>query len=65
MKNLEKIQVIDPFTVRMILNEPESIILYITITGPISGWVIGFPTRLKWRLEVGTSDCGWVARARR
>jgi len=43
MKNLKEIQVIDPFAVRMILDQPDSLFLDKIIIGPIGGWVIGAP----------------------
>ena len=51
MKNLKEIQVIDPHTVRMILNKPDSLFLDRLIVGPIAGWVIGAPKymeRIGW-----------------
>jgi peptide/nickel transport system substrate-binding protein len=43
MKNLKEIQVVDPYTVRMILHQPDALFLQKTIIGPIAGWVIGAP----------------------
>jgi peptide/nickel transport system substrate-binding protein len=43
MRGLKEIQVIDPYTVRMILDEPNSLFLDRIIIGPIAGWVIGAP----------------------
>ena len=44
MKNLKEIQVLDSYTVRMLLNEPDSLFLEGIIGGdPIAGWVIGAP----------------------
>jgi peptide/nickel transport system substrate-binding protein len=51
LKNVREIQVIDPYTVRMLLDEPDSLILYKPLIGPFSGWVIGAPKymeRLGW-----------------
>jgi peptide/nickel transport system substrate-binding protein len=43
LKNVQEIRIIDPHTVQMILNQPDSLILDKLIVGPISGWVIGAP----------------------
>jgi len=43
MRNLKKIQAIDPYTVRMLLNQPDAIFLSRIVAQPISGWVIGAP----------------------
>ena len=43
MKNLKEIQVIGPYTVRMVLYQPDSLFLDKLIIGPISGWAIGAP----------------------
>jgi ABC-type transport system substrate-binding protein len=43
MKKVKEIQVIDPHTVRMILNKPDALLLDKIIIGPIAGWVIGAP----------------------
>jgi len=43
MKNVREIQVVDPYTVRMILDEPDSILLQKILLGPTAGWVIGAP----------------------
>jgi len=43
MKNLKEIQVIDPSTVRMVLDQPDALFLDKIIIGPIAGWVIGAP----------------------
>jgi len=43
MRNVKEIQVIDPYTVRMLLNQPDALFLDKIILGPISGWVVGAP----------------------
>jgi peptide/nickel transport system substrate-binding protein len=43
MSNLKEIQIIDPHTVRMVLDEPDSLFLHKPLPGPKSGWVIGAP----------------------
>jgi peptide/nickel transport system substrate-binding protein len=53
MKNLKEIQVIDPYTVRMILDQPDSLLLNRIAPGPISGWVIGAP---KYMERVGWDE---------
>jgi peptide/nickel transport system substrate-binding protein len=77
MRNLREIQVVDPYTVRMVLNEPNALFLDRIIIGPIAGWIIGAPQymeRVGWeeflRRPVGTGpymvegevkDCNTVA----
>jgi peptide/nickel transport system substrate-binding protein len=53
MKNLKEIQVIDSYTVRMLLNEPDALFLDRIIIGPIAGWVIGAP---KYMAQVGWDE---------
>ncbi len=51
MRNLKEIQVIDSYTVRMVLKQPDALFLDKIILGPISGWVIGAPKymeRVSW-----------------
>jgi len=43
MKKVREIQVIDSYTVRMVLDQPDALLLDKIIIGPISGWVIGAP----------------------
>jgi peptide/nickel transport system substrate-binding protein len=43
MKNLKEIQVVDPYTVRLVFDQPDALFLDRIIIGPISGWVIGAP----------------------
>jgi peptide/nickel transport system substrate-binding protein len=43
MKNVREIRVIDPYTVHMVLNQPDALMLDKLIVGPISGWAIGAP----------------------
>jgi peptide/nickel transport system substrate-binding protein len=51
MKNVREIKVIDSYTVRMILNEPEAFFMNrFANPGPISGWVLGAP---KYMEQVG------------
>jgi peptide/nickel transport system substrate-binding protein len=53
MRNVKEIQVIDPSTVRMILDKPDMLLLDKIIIGPISGWVIGAPRYME--------ELGWEA----
>jgi peptide/nickel transport system substrate-binding protein len=43
LKNLKEIHIVDRYTLRMILFEPDALFLDKIIIGPISGWVIGAP----------------------
>jgi peptide/nickel transport system substrate-binding protein len=43
MRKLKEIQVIDPYTVQMVLDQQDSLFLDKLILGPIAGWVIGAP----------------------
>jgi peptide/nickel transport system substrate-binding protein len=61
MRNLKEVVVVDPYTVRMLLDQPDSLFLDKIIIGPLSGWVIGAPKymeRVGWeeflRRPVGT-----------
>jgi len=62
MKNVKGIQVVDHYSVRMILDQPDALLMNrILWAGPISGWVIGAPRymeRVGWdeflRRPVGT-----------
>jgi peptide/nickel transport system substrate-binding protein len=48
MKNLKEIQIMDTHTIRMILNEPDTLFLdRFALQFPISGWVIGAPGYMK------------------
>ena len=53
MKNLKEIEVIDPFTVHMVLDQPDALFLDKVIIGPLSGWVIGAP---KYMEQVGWDE---------
>ena len=53
MKDLKEIQVIDPYTVRMILHQTNSLFLDLLILGPTAGWVIGAP---KYMEQVGWEE---------
>jgi peptide/nickel transport system substrate-binding protein len=53
MKNLKEIQAVDPYTVRMVLDHPDSIFLSRMLAGPIAGWVIGAP---KYMEKVGWDE---------
>jgi peptide/nickel transport system substrate-binding protein len=53
MKNLGEIQVVDPYTLRMVLGQPDSLLLDKTLIGPIAGWVIGAP---KYMEKVGWEE---------
>ena len=50
MRNLKEIRVVDSCTVRMILDQPDALILHKTVIGPKSGWIIGAPRYME---EVG------------
>jgi ABC-type transport system substrate-binding protein len=61
MRNLKEVQVIDPYTIRMFLDQPNSLFLDKIMIGPVAGWVIGAPKymeRVGWdeflRRPVGT-----------
>ena len=41
--NLREIQIIDQYTVRMVLDHPDALILEKPLGGPIAGWAIGAP----------------------
>jgi len=43
MRELKQIQVIDPYTVRIVLDQPAALFLGKMGVGPIAGWVIGAP----------------------
>jgi len=43
MKNVREIQVIDPYTVRILLDQPDSLFLDKLLLGPTAGWIIGAP----------------------
>ena len=43
MRNLKEIQVIDLYTIRMLLDQPDVLFLDRIILGPTGGWVIGAP----------------------
>jgi peptide/nickel transport system substrate-binding protein len=44
MKNVKEIQVVDPYTVRMILDHPDALLMNRMLSaGPKIGWVIGAP----------------------
>jgi peptide/nickel transport system substrate-binding protein len=47
MRNVKEIQVIDPYTARILLNKPDSLFLDKLLMGPIAGWVIGAPRYMK------------------
>jgi peptide/nickel transport system substrate-binding protein len=53
MRNLKEIQVINAYTVRLMLEHPDALFLDKIIGGPISGWVIGAPRYMK---EVGWEE---------
>jgi len=51
MKNVVEMRVIDQYTVHMVLDQPDALILDKLIIGPIAGWVIGAPKymeRIGW-----------------
>ena len=43
MRHLKEVQILDPYTFRMILSEPDALFLDKIILGPIAGWAIGAP----------------------
>ena len=43
MKNVREIRVIEPYTLQILLQQPDALILDKIIIGPISGWGIGAP----------------------
>jgi ABC-type transport system substrate-binding protein len=43
MKNVKEIQVLDPYTIRMVLDQSDALFLDRIIVGPIAGWVVGAP----------------------
>jgi len=54
MKNIKEIQVVDFHTVRMILDQPDALLMNrVESSGPISGWVIGAP---KYMEKVGWEE---------
>jgi peptide/nickel transport system substrate-binding protein len=53
MKNLKDIQIIDSYTIRMLLDQPDALFLDRIVAGPISGWVIGAP---KYMEQVGWEE---------
>ncbi|MFH1624929.1 MAG: ABC transporter substrate-binding protein [Pseudomonadota bacterium] len=53
MKNVKEIQVIDPHTVRMDLDQPDALLWNRILPQPISGWVIGAP---KYMERVGWDE---------
>jgi peptide/nickel transport system substrate-binding protein len=50
MKNVKEIQVVDQYTLRMVLDQPDALFLQKIIVGPIAGWVMGAP---KYMEQVG------------
>ncbi len=47
MKKVKEIQVIDSYTVRMVLDQPDALLLDKIILGPKAGWVIGAPKHME------------------
>ena len=50
MKKVREVQVVDAHTVKMVLSEPDALLLDKLVIGPRAGWVIGAP---KYMEEVG------------
>jgi ABC-type transport system substrate-binding protein len=50
MRNLREIQVLDLYTIRMALAEPDALFLGRIIIGAISGWLIGAPRYMEWHI---------------
>jgi peptide/nickel transport system substrate-binding protein len=65
VKKVKEIKVIDPYTVRMLLDQPDALFLDKFILGPIAGWVIGAPRymeRVGWSrynqaIKIRTGGC--------
>jgi len=54
MRNVKEIQVVDPYTVRMILDHPDALLMNMILSaGPKIGWVIGAP---KYMERVGWEE---------
>jgi ABC-type transport system substrate-binding protein len=53
MRNVKEIQIIDSYTVRMILEQPDVLFQDRIILGPTAGWVIGAP---KYMEQVGWEE---------
>jgi peptide/nickel transport system substrate-binding protein len=47
MKKVKEIRVVDPYTVRLMLDQPDSLLLDKISIGPITGWAIGAPEYMK------------------
>jgi peptide/nickel transport system substrate-binding protein len=47
MRNLKEIEVVDSYTVRMLLDEPDALFLDKIIIGPVSGWLMGAPSYME------------------
>ena len=47
MRNVKGIQVVDSYTVRMVLDQPDALSLSRIIIGPMGGWVIGAPSYIE------------------
>jgi ABC-type transport system substrate-binding protein len=43
MKNVKEIQVVDQYSLRMVLDQPDALFLHKIILGPVAGWLIGAP----------------------
>jgi len=52
MKNVREMKILDSHTIRMLLDQPDSLLLDKIILGPVAGWVIGAPKhmeRMGWK----------------
>ena len=47
MKNAREIRIIDPYTIRIVLDQPNALLLNNIVMGPIAGWVIGAPKHME------------------
>jgi peptide/nickel transport system substrate-binding protein len=53
MKNVREIRIIDSYTLWMVLDQPDALILHRPLIGPVSGWIIGAPRYME---EVGWEE---------
>jgi peptide/nickel transport system substrate-binding protein len=53
MKEVKGVKIVDQHTIRIVLNQPDALVLDKIVIGPIAGWVIGAP---KYMEEVGWEE---------
>jgi peptide/nickel transport system substrate-binding protein len=53
MKGVREIRIIDPHSIQIVLDRPDSLILQKLIMGPVGGWVIGAPQYME---QVGWTE---------